>query len=698
MNILEQEDIVKGMPDKLLIEQSQNPTSGIPQFLLVSELQRREKVRANYQGNKEKMPTTTVADQVLQQGIASVNPMPDPLMNAAMGVPQQPMMPQQARMTAAGGGMMPYRMATGRDAPSIYDMLGVGPEDLTAEQVVARYPDLFELGIDESTGRPMSVFKGPTKRKDPRDLLNSLLAGGSKYGGVVNPEQAQELLQGINFLSGKVGSSTEDFIADEDLSALKTLSNVGLMGGINKYGTPLTQLASGPAKEDASRMTARQVTPELIQYAQAPNTADAGVPDGSVVEGEVKEFADAFPNMTKVYKNKQPLGVMLSDADGPDPVDKARVKKLIDFSLFPKAVAAEQESLGVLQKDIDPTDPKINQAQIEGFLQATDERRKRRMYPTPRRDAINEYLENIDLDFRSSLPDFLQTTTPITDLLPSPSGRQITGDNLSEAYKQKTEILSERPTPVDPTSLGGAYNKKLVNDNPQLEGFLQATEARRIARLKKEADQPSVDQKQKDQPSEAKTQSEFIDKIIKERGLATPGVDEEEIIESAKTSSLPGILGADPVLGGLALARLGAGIAQGDIGKGLVGATDVVLQERKLAREELQDAALRDYYRSRAELARRTDPNKVKGQDLSYYIKIVQNQQPVDPLTGEPKVLDYAEVIRQAQILQMLDTGDLDRDKAIGQLSMEDALGGGSQVSQSFENKKQRLEAELAGL
>ena len=68
-------------------------------------------------------------------------------------------------------------------------------------------------------------------------------------------------------------------------------------------------------------MTARQVTPELIQYAQAPNTADAGVPDGSVVEGEVKEFADAFPTMTKVYKNKPPLGVMLSDADGPDPVD-----------------------------------------------------------------------------------------------------------------------------------------------------------------------------------------------------------------------------------------------------------------------------------------------------------------------------------------------------------------------------------------
>ena len=161
---------------------------------------------------------------------------------------------------------------------------------------------------------------------------------------------------------------------------------------------------------------------------------------------------------------------------------------------------------------------------------------------------------------------------------------------------------------------------------------------------------------------------------------------------------MPGILGADPVLGGLALARLGAGIAQGDIGKGLIGATDVVLQERKLTKEEEKDKALMDLYKERAALAKRTDPNRVKGQDLSYYIKIVQNQQPVDPYTGEPKVLDYAEVIRQAQILQMLDTGDLDRDKAIGQLSMEDALGGGSQVSQSFENKRQEIEAKLAGL
>ena len=684
-SIVEQHEEVMGLTDDQLMRENEYPTGIFPPILLASELQQRQKIREKQP--VEQVANNTIVDQIKNKGLASLNFAPDPLMNAAMGVPQQPMMPQQARMMAAGGGMMPYRMAPGGGVPSIYDMLGVGPEDLTAEQVVARYPDLFELGIDESTGRPMSVFKGPTKRKDPRDLLNSLLAGGSKYGGVVNPEQAQELLQGINFLSGKVGSSTEDFIADEDLSALKTLSNVGLMGGINKYGTPLTQLASGPAKEDASRMTARQVTPELIQYAQAPNTADAGVSDGSVVEGEVKEFADAFPNMRKVYKNKQPLGVMLSDADGPDPVDKEKVKKLIDFSLFPKAVAAEQESLGELQPQIDPTDPKINQAQLEGFLQATENRR----------------LSRVGSDSQSAYDRAVSMANPeggsIFSLFPNETKRQRAEQRSAEKDQFNKELKK----------INQQTANRMLEERGLLPSNIDQAQAEKIAFLENQKDEKTG----VFNPS-TQTPSGYIDDILKklteqgklgppnkgqlEGGEAESSVNEEKIIESAKTSRLPGILGADPVLGGLALARLGAGIAQGDIGKGLIGATDVVLQERKLTKEEEKDKALMDLYKERAALAKRTDPNRVKGQDLSYYIKIVQNQQPVDPLTGEPKVLDYGEVIRQAQILQMLDTGDLDRDKAIGQLSMEDALGGGSQVSQSFENKKQRLEAELAGL
>jgi hypothetical protein len=126
MNILDKEDYVKGAPDEALIQLAQMPTEEIPQFLVVSEIQRREKMRADYAA-KQQTPQGTVTDQVIQQGIASLNPNPDPLMNAAMGAPnpmmpqdpmmsqdpmmlQDPMMGQGQTMMAAGGGMMPYRM------------------------------------------------------------------------------------------------------------------------------------------------------------------------------------------------------------------------------------------------------------------------------------------------------------------------------------------------------------------------------------------------------------------------------------------------------------------------------------------------------------------------------------------------------------------------------------------------------------
>ncbi len=107
MNILEQEDMVKGLPDQVLIQQAQMPTGEIPQFLVVSELDRRQKMRKSF---AERVPEETVAERVISGGIAAMNPNPDPLMTAAMGAqpplpppsppmagqpPQDPMMGQQ---------------------------------------------------------------------------------------------------------------------------------------------------------------------------------------------------------------------------------------------------------------------------------------------------------------------------------------------------------------------------------------------------------------------------------------------------------------------------------------------------------------------------------------------------------------------------------------------------------------------------
>jgi hypothetical protein len=167
MNILEQEDLIKGLPDQVLVEEAQAPTGNVPQYLVVSEIQRREKMREKF---NEQVPQNTVTDQIISGGIAAMNPNPDPLMGMAMGapppmmgqdpmmgqmqdpmmgqmqdpmmgqmpqdiamgqqMPQDPMMQMQDPMMqdpmmqqgimAAGGGMMPYRMQAGRVAPSLH--------------------------------------------------------------------------------------------------------------------------------------------------------------------------------------------------------------------------------------------------------------------------------------------------------------------------------------------------------------------------------------------------------------------------------------------------------------------------------------------------------------------------------------------------------------------------------------------------
>mgnify|MGYP003641906412 FL=1 len=49
MNILEQEDLIKGLDDRRLQEEAKRPTGQVPQFLVVSEIQRRTDMRKKYQ-------------------------------------------------------------------------------------------------------------------------------------------------------------------------------------------------------------------------------------------------------------------------------------------------------------------------------------------------------------------------------------------------------------------------------------------------------------------------------------------------------------------------------------------------------------------------------------------------------------------------------------------------------------------------
>lgn len=109
MNILEQEDLIKGLPDQSLFQQADNPTGDIPQFLIISEIQRRTDMRKRFEA-AEPQPQTTAAERIVSEGLGAAmapqNSLPPPAMPAPPSNPVSQMdgsSPLMAQGMAAGG-------------------------------------------------------------------------------------------------------------------------------------------------------------------------------------------------------------------------------------------------------------------------------------------------------------------------------------------------------------------------------------------------------------------------------------------------------------------------------------------------------------------------------------------------------------------------------------------------------------------
>ena len=75
MNILELQEDIKDLSDKRLMQEMQMPTGAIPQYLVLTELTRRKRMRDDYK-RREAANEPTVAEEVM----------------AASGVPQKGLM------------------------------------------------------------------------------------------------------------------------------------------------------------------------------------------------------------------------------------------------------------------------------------------------------------------------------------------------------------------------------------------------------------------------------------------------------------------------------------------------------------------------------------------------------------------------------------------------------------------------------
>lgn len=138
MNILEAEDMIKGLPDQVLYQYAQNPPPNVPQFLAVSEVQRRQDMRQRFQAQQAGQQQPTVKDQILQSGIGATGMAPE--MTSA-----PPMAPPAPPAQMYGGGVV--RMQTGRMTPSREDV-----QRILAKPIYLRTPE--EDALIRSAGLP----------------------------------------------------------------------------------------------------------------------------------------------------------------------------------------------------------------------------------------------------------------------------------------------------------------------------------------------------------------------------------------------------------------------------------------------------------------------------------------------------------------------------------------------------------------
>ena len=171
MNILQAEDLIKGLPDQALMQEAQAPSGQVPQYLVVSEIQRRSDMRKRYQ--EQQQPQGTVADQIVQEaagGIASMPPQGMPPQGMPpQGAPQQAMPPQA---------MPPQQMFSGGiirlQEGGFLDQMTVAPE-LSGRQEPISVRDQIKVAIAEGATMAdlLAIFRN---QPEAIELVKQLVA------------------------------------------------------------------------------------------------------------------------------------------------------------------------------------------------------------------------------------------------------------------------------------------------------------------------------------------------------------------------------------------------------------------------------------------------------------------------------------------------------------------------------------------
>ena len=231
MNIIEVEDKLKSIPDDNLSGEMTNPSGMFPQYLVMSEIQRRQEMRTDYEGrmaaNAKTPPRPSMREEMAMQ-VAQAQPQPNPMQQQGIGSllqPQAVAQPPQPMMSN-----QPVMMQVGTQVPDYFNMFGFSrPEDdpLTEEDEslggYTRPKSDSEKALAEFYAARLKLM--PEKIDKERKLMGglNLLKAGIAVGTSATPQQIGTNLNSLVDSIGKTNeqlSKKEDAMQKEQINAL----------------------------------------------------------------------------------------------------------------------------------------------------------------------------------------------------------------------------------------------------------------------------------------------------------------------------------------------------------------------------------------------------------------------------------------------------------------------------------------------
>ena len=195
MNIIDVQDQLKNFSEQQLIKEMQMPTGTAPQFLVLSEIQRRKRVRDDFT-KRQAAAEPTVAEEAVaaagvpMSGIAGMSEAMAPQSAASDGIGT--IMPQTMRQSAPPPAPMPDDMAMGMRSGGIVSLYSGGKTRIEERRMPNGKIGLFRgntfLGLKEENKSKGSLAEKIGFGKD-RDVLGRIKdALGLQEGGVVKAQ------------------------------------------------------------------------------------------------------------------------------------------------------------------------------------------------------------------------------------------------------------------------------------------------------------------------------------------------------------------------------------------------------------------------------------------------------------------------------------------------------------------------------